>query len=1031
MSEISYNGQTLSFNAIARAEGLSPDSLIKKYNQTQDIYEAVKLAKESQSKRKESIVQVSYNGQTLTLDAISNLEGIKSETLRKKYSQTQDIYEAVKLTKESQTKRNESITHIPYNGQTLSLKAIAELEGVTYTTLIKKYNNNQDIYEAVKQAKESKQKEAERISKMPYNGQMLSFYAIAKLEGISSSDTLKKEYNRTQDIYEAVRITKENQKTRNTNSISVSYKGQMLPLSEIAKLEGISLTTLNRRYSETQDIDEAVRLAKESQKYQQERTSQIPYNGQNLPLYTIAKLEGLNDKTLRAKYEETQDIYEAIKQAREANLAAKYIDYNGQKLPLTKIAELEGISTRAALKENYEKTKDIYEAIRLTKESQIKKIPYKGQILPLGTIAKEEGIAVNTLKRYYESTQNIEEAVKLAKEAHERQKEKISQIEYNNQILSLGAIAKLEGISHETLKKYYANAQDIYEAVKLAKEGSAKQKESINQIPYNGEMLTIKAIAELEGVTTTTLNAKYKETQDIYQAVELAKEAQKNFKEKIKPIDYNGQKLSIRKIAELEDVNATTLIRKYGKTQDIYEAIKLAKESQAKEKERVSQISYNGKTLSLNAIAELEGVTRETLKRKYDETQDIYEAVKLSKEVQEKTTPIDYKGQKLSLSAIAKLENIDWHSLKRKFDKAQDIEKAVMLCKLLKSRNERRKEIVQTKEFGNLTYYDLSLIIGIKYSELEKLLEQGNSIEDIIDSKEKTDRNITTRENIRLENGQSLTEYCIENKLNYSCIYRAMKIYGKSLEEAVSTYNSQGQQTPTKWIFEKYGLLLKHLMLKEKVDTSAVVSYMRKDYLPMEQAIEKYIIRYNARKYDLDKDWMEELYDVLADDSLSKEDYNGYVQTFYVDDQEENCIKKSKEQYANIKRKILLFELSDVLREGIFTPEEEKRLFEEYSITENEVDVIFNDLYDRFTDPGVLMGKDQESTISPEVEQKRKDQISKYKQMVREINQDNNIVFMMRFMVGPNVESNEECRNELHKELAKEEMKKQDISSNN
>jgi hypothetical protein len=40
--------------------------------------------------------------------------------------------------------------------------------------------------------------------------------------------------------------------------------------------------------------------------------------------------------------------------------------------------------------------------------------------------------------------------------------------------------------------------------------------------------------------------------------------------------------------------------------------------------------------------------------------------------------------------------------------------------------------------------------------------------------------------------------------------------------------------------------------------------------------------------------------------------------------------------------------------------------------------------------------------------------------MVRDINQDNEIVVMMRFMVGPNVESNEECRTELHKELQKE-----------
>ena len=557
------------------------------------------------------------------------------------------------------------------------------------------------------------------------------------------------------------------------------------------------------------------------------------------------------------------------------------------------------------------------------------------------------------------------------------------------------------------------------------------RKESITQIPYNGKTLTLKEIAKIEGVSYTTLTAKYKDTQDIYQSVELTKEAQKRFKEKINLIDYNGQNLSIKKIAELEGVNVTTLIRKYNETQDIYEAVKLTKEAQKKANDSITHIPYNGKILSINAIAQLEGIVADTLRRKYNETQDIHEAVKSTKEAQEKAYKIEYKGKTLSLSAIAKLENLDWHSLKRKLDKTQDIDKAVMLSKLLKSRNERRRKIVQTKEFGNLTYYDLSLILGIKYSKLEKLIEQGDSIDDIINAKESTNRNGATIEKIKLENGKSLNEYCIENKLNYSCIYRAMKIYGKTLEEATNNYNQNGQKTPRIWIYERYGLLLKHLLLKESIDTERVISYMREDYLPLEQAIERYIIRKNARNKDLDSDWMEELYDVLADDSLSKEDYDGYVQTFYVDDQEENCIKKSKEQFNNIKRKLLLFELSEVLEEGLFSPEEEKRLFEEYNITEDEVDVIFKDLYKRFTDPGVLMGKDQEEVITPEIEQKRDEKISKYKQMVREIKEDNNIVFMMRFMVGPNVGTNEECRNEIHKELAKEEMKKQDISFNN
>ena len=714
---------------------------------------------------------------------------------------------------------------------------------------------------------------------------------------------------------------------------------------------------------------------------------------------------------------------------------SKYVkyEYNGQMLTLHAIAELEGVND-SVLRNRYKEENDIYEAVRLAKEGKTKKqentiqVLYNGQILSVNAIAKLEGLTDSALRNRYKEENDIYKAVKLAKEAQQKEKDRITQIPYNGQILSLAAIAKLEGISHNNLTKKYKKANDIYEAVRLAKEGKTKQQESVTQLPYNGQILSLNAIAKLEGISGDTLTKKYEKTNDIHEAVKLAKEAKGT-------IEYKGEKRTLHAISKLEGVTYKTLTEKYEKTKDIQEAIRLTKEGHKKAEESISQIPYEDKILSFGAIAKLEKISPDALRNNYKETQDIYAAVKLTKESQAaakaRITQIPYNGQILTITAIAKMEGTTVKTLTKKFEKTKDINKAVMLCKLIRSRLERRNEIVKTKEFGNLTYYDISLIIGIKYSELEKLLEQGNSIDDIIASKESNSRNDTIRKSIKLENGQSLKEYCIENKINYSCIYRAMKIYGKTLEEAVSTYNAQGQSTPKSWIFEKYGLLLRHLMLKESVDIDKIVSYMRKNYFPLEEAVKKYIIRTNAKKEKIDEDWMEELYDILSDDSISKEDYDGYVQTFYVDEQEKDCINKSKEQYTNIKRKLLLFELSEVLQEELFTQEEEKRLFEEYNITEDEVDIIFKDLYKRFTDPGVLMGKDQKEVITPEYEQNRDKKINKYKQMVREIKEDNNIMFVMRFMVGSNVESNQECRNEIHKELAKEEMKKQDISSNN
>jgi hypothetical protein len=99
-------------------------------------------------------------------------------------------------------------------------------------------------------------------------------------------------------------------------------------------------------------------------------------------------------------------------------------------------------------------------------------------------------------------------------------------------------------------------------------------------------------------------------------------------------------------------------------------------------------------------------------------------------------------------------------------------------------------------------------------------------------------------------------------------------------------------------------------------------------------------------------------------------------------------------------------------------------LLELYNVTEDEIDIIFKELHKGFTNPGVLLGKEQESPITPEQIKQRDYNIRKYKEMVRENKQDKDIMLVMRFMVGTNVETNIECRNEIQRELDKE---KQDL----
>ena len=210
------------------------------------------------------------------------------------------------------------------------------------------------------------------------------------------------------------------------------------------------------------------------------------------------------------------------------------------------------------------------------------------------------------------------------------------------------------------------------------------------------------------------------------------------------------------------------------------------------------------------------------------------------------------------------------------------------------------------------------------------LIDKGYKVDEIIEMDLKPTRTRAgfTREVTKLSNGQTLREYCVENKLNYACIYRAMNVYGKSLEEAVKYYKRNGQKIPKTWIFEKYGLLLRHIMLRDSIDIDRVVQYMRDEVLSLEEGVEKYVIRKNAKKDGLDEEWMEEIYDVLTDDNIRAE-YDQYKRTFYVDDKEEENVIQSCDEVEAFKRKLVLFEIAEAIEDKTFTEEEEIEVLRE------------------------------------------------------------------------------------------------------
>lgn len=133
-----YNGKQMTQAEIAREEEINRATLADWYKKTNNMEEAVKGAKKSLAQR-----NIAYYEKILSLKAISVKEHVKFETLKKNFEDCQNIYEAVRLTKESQSKRNGSIE---YNGSFMTIYAIANIEQLGNKSLGSYYSITNDIY---------------------------------------------------------------------------------------------------------------------------------------------------------------------------------------------------------------------------------------------------------------------------------------------------------------------------------------------------------------------------------------------------------------------------------------------------------------------------------------------------------------------------------------------------------------------------------------------------------------------------------------------------------------------------------------------------------------------------------------------------------------------------------------------------------------------------------------------------------------------------------------------------------------------
>ena len=518
-----------------------------------------------------------------------------------------------------------------------------------------------------------------------------------------------------------------------------------------------------------------------------------------------------------------------------------------------------------------------------------------------------------------------------------------NKVEFYGEQLSLLAIAKRIGISRDTLNKHYVSTGNIYEAEKICKKIIEDKQASL--IDYNGEKLAMQTIAKKVGIKDAkTLKKYYEQTGDIYLAIEKCNESK---------IEYNGELLTLDAIAKREGLKRDTLERNYNNTENIYDAVKVCLEKKKKAEE--AKVTYKGESRTITSVAKELGISKETLKKYYKKSESIEKAIEMfNKNKQEvEDSKIEYKGDHKFLKAIAREEAVAETTLTRYFQKYNNIDKAVFMAKIQREKSKRVKI-----KGGNVNLYDLSIILGVKYSELINCLKNGMSIEEIKKQKPNNSKRMKLKQEYTiLSSGQTLLEYCVENGLNYAFIYRAINTYGKTIEEAVQEYRKNGSNMPRNWVFEKYGVLLRHLMTSSNIDIQRVVDYMRKEQISMSEAIEKYVIRRNSKDNKLDSDWMQEVYGILTDENMSDE-YEEFKNTFYIDETEEECIIKSQREIQTLERKLLLFEIAEVIEENTFSIEELPELLQIYEVQADEVETIFLDLYSKF-EKGIILGEEQ------------------------------------------------------------------------
>lgn len=592
--------------------------------------------------------------------------------------------------------------------------------------------------------------------------------------------------------------------------------------------------------------------------------------------------------------------------------------------------------------------------------------------------AKDLNISVGTLGKYLKlANGDLEKAMALYEES--KVVAVIDGVRYKSQ----KDVAEALGVHKNTLSKYINSEGSIEAAYRKIKS------ETITYIWNDTEYKSLNSLAQAMNLKWTTLK-KIMDTKtngDPTRAYELYMERNKGkyYGYTYRNVEYSSLKNMLSELGLSYNVYRK-LLPEYGDiTKTIDAMIEMVEQKRAKddEKAKVEQEKQNNKVTysyhgveypSMAALSNMLGISETPLRtilidveKKGVVITDSY----VDSYLDNKYT-YSYNGQIFSsikdLANYTGIREVRLGRYIRKYDR--DAEKAIMI---IRERDKQEKRIkVADVEFD---LADLSTILGIKQSALRGFISKGMTIDEIKHhiSEENTTQIVGGHRGatIMYDSTTSLVQYCVQNKLNYNCIYYAITEYGKSIEEAINYYRTNGQRIPNSWIYERYDVLLKHLMLSENIEYQSVLRVMRNMQMSLRESLEYIVVRNDSKEANLDTIWQHEIYSLLTEPNISPEELQDMIDVFHISPKEFQVVKKSRNRIKELDRKLLVYELAECIRDGTFQDEEMANLMNLYEISDSELKTIFYDFYVNFR-AGVLQTNGQQ--------QKRKEYDSRLKQ---------------------------------------------------